>query len=719
WNDNKLSHENPSKVHDTIVFFEPSLQNERYYYNEETAVWIKSGENYVKYRGAKPTTTDGNTYYREYVVFEGTNIVKYHEEMSDITIGALTEENRNADNTWDVPAGTVHRILEPYNVEKADKTLTATLDYVSYPVIEEIPEKHSFHIGAILGNNGRLAVDIPQGIKISKTVDNTLYGTQDTYTFRITANGISGDFEAYGVDTNGKLTLDTVTFENGVADVYLKSDESIYIVDLPYGVGYTVNEIIGGKYAVKSLTINGVVQNGAAANFVVEQNKITDVVFENTLVVNTGTIVVSKEIVHDNDINYNDDQTYTFEWYNINTPNDKHIFTIKADETEIISNLNPGKYVVNEINIPAGYTPRNNNIEVIVPDTASAVVPVHFVNDYKPDDVKPLGVVVSGTKTLSGRAWRQGDSFTFKLQQLSGANWVDIAERTVAYGDASYDYKFDFSNDADLKDYALSSVGTHRFRVIEVIPDTKLGGVTYDETYSYFNIIVTDETMDGYLEVKEVKALSPATATQSGTSWNVDADFTNSYVATVGDTLVITIDKTVTDKVGANTGKDGFTFGLYTEGGTNPIVTSEPTDESGKTTINLTLPASSAGHEYAFEIREIIPEEKVNGMIYVEEPYKVTIKVIDNLEGTVTAVVVTPEAEVEGITASFENIYDPADAVVTLEGTKVMEGRDFDANEFTFELYKDGETIPKLATNNSKASGGGFKFESLTFTSIG
>lgn len=719
WNDDKLSHENPPKVHDTIVFFEPSLQNERYYYNEETAVFIKSGDTYVKYKGDMPKAGDGNTYYREYVVFEGTNIVKYYEVMSDATIGVLKAENQNSDTTWDVPAGTVHRILEPYNLEKEDKTLTETIPYVRYPVIEQIPQKDSFYVGEILGNNGRIAMEIPQGIKISKSVDNTLYGTDDTYTFTVTSNGLSGEYKAYTQDAEGNLTLDTVTFQSGTATVSIKAGEAIYIVDLPYDANYTVTEVINGKYAVKSLTVNGVAQSGVIANFTVEQQKLTDVKFENTLVVNTGTMVVSKEIVYDSNISYNDDQTYTFEWYNVNDPENKKTFTIKASETEIISGLNPGDYIVNEINIPAGYTPKNNNIKVTVPDTAASVVPVHFVNDYVPKDVKPVGIEVSGTKTLSGRDWREGDSFTFKLQQLQGANWVDLAQRTVAYGDADYSYKFDFTNDAELKDLALSSVGNHRFRVIEVIPETKLGGVTYDEVYHYFDVIVTDETMDGYLEVKEVTALSPATATQSGSVWNVDADFTNTYAATAGDNLVITIDKTVTDKVGASTGKDGFTFGLYTEGGTNPIVVSGPTDKDGKAEINLTFPASSAGKEYAFEIREIVPEDKVNGMIYVEEPYKINIKVIDNFDGTVTAVIVTPEEEVEGITVDFENVYDPADAVVTLEGTKVMEGRDFAANEFTFELYKDGETTPKLATNDSKASGGGFKFEDLTFDAIG
>ncbi len=725
WSDDKLSHENPSKTEDTIVFFEPSLQNERYYYAEETAVYVNTGSAtnpvYTRYSGAMPTATDGNTYYREYAVFVGNDIEFWHEEMSADTISVLTAENQNSDGTWDIPMGTVHRVLEPYNLEKADKTLTATLDYVRYPVIEEIPEKDSFYIGSLLGNNGRIAVDIPQGIKIAKVVDETLYGTNETFNFTVSADGVSGEFEAYKELVDGTLTYAPVTFTGGTANVSMKAGEAVYLLGLNEAE-YTVTEIIGGDYKVSSITVNGVAQAGTtAASVTVEQFKLGEVVFENTLDVADNTIVISKEIVHDSALTYNSEQEYTFEFYNKATPNDKETFKIKASETKTFSGLVDGTYVVNEINIPAGYAPRNNNIEVEV--NADVVVPVHFINDYTPAQIKPVNLEVSGTKTLDGRDWKEGDSFSFKLQKLEGANWVDIAERTVAYGDSDYSYMFDFDVDADLTNVALTTAGTHYFRIFEVVPAQELGGVTYDSDYRYFHINVTDVTMDGYLEIDSVEAGTAVTVTTTGSGanvvWNVDADFTNTYAATGADDIVVTIDKTVTDRVGAGTGKDGFTFGLYTVGGTTPIMESEPTDQNGHTAFNLTFPATAVGRTYNLEIREIVPENKVEGMIYVETPVPVTIKIVDNLDGTVTAVVETDTADLEGITVDFENVYDPADAEVTLSGTKVMEGRDFDANEFTFELYEDGNSVPKLATNKSKANGGTFTFEKLTFDSIG
>ncbi len=740
WSDGNLTHENPSHTEDTIVFFEPSLQNERYYYAEETAVYVKTGSgetdaDYTLYNGAKPAADDGNTYYRRYVVFEATGaatangipakVVPHYEVMSDATIGVLTDANRNPNGTWDVPAGTVHRVLEPYNLEKADKNLTQTLDYVRYPVIEEIPDRDGFYVGSLLGNNGRLAMDIPQGVRITKNVDNTLYGTDNTYTFDVTAAVADGDYEAYREAADGTLTAATVSFANGAAQITLKAGESLYILGIDENTAVTVSELINGDYKVAAITVDGTAQNGTAQT-TVPLHDLTEIVFTNTLVVNDGTIVVSKEVViNDPALNENADQLYTFKWYNKATPNDFETFSIKASETKRLTGLTLGAtYVIEEIDIPNGYTPNETAIEITMPNEAQAVRAAHFTNVYKSTEVKPINVTVSGTKTLRGRDWKAGDSFTFKLQVLHGASWIDLAERTVAYNAAdNYDYTFNFADDAELRDLAIEIAGVHYFRVIEVVPTAKLGGVTYDEAYRYFSVTVTDADMNGALEIASVNGVAPVTVSSDNSGatvkWAVDVDFTNTYTASGTDDLVITIDKTVTDNVGANTGKDGFTFGLYTVGGTSPIVTSEPTDANGHTSLTLSFPAAYVGHVYNFEIREIVPENKLEGMDYDPAVYPVTIKIVDNLDGTVTAVISTPAADVEGISFGFTNVYDPADAEVTLVGTKVMDGRDFNANEFTFELYKDGETVPKLATNDSKANGGKFTFETLKFGTIG
>lgn len=726
WNDDKLTHQNPNNSQNTLVFFAPSVQNERYYYSEETAVYVKNGENYVLYKGAKPTATDGNTYFRKYAVFVGTGsavdgkipaeIQWKYEIMSNDTISALTDASQNADNSWDVPSGTVYRMLEPYNVVKSSND-TGTLEYVRYPVIQTETTHNHIHVGSFLGNNGRIAVDIPQGIKVAKTVDDTLYGTDNTYEFTLSAN-LSGEYKAYYEYADGTLSKETVVrFTSNKATVNLKAGEAVYILGIVPNTAITVNEEINGMYKVSKITADGTVQN-STANYTatVKAEALTEVVFENTLVVHDGTIVVSKEVNKDENIPYNNDHEFTFEVYPVGDYAARQTFKIKAGESHTLSGLIPGDYIVNEIDLPNGFAPQQNLVTVTADN--DIVATAHFINDYTPDAVKPT-LVVTGTKTLTGRNWKPGDEFEFMLEMLDGVDWVNIAKngetRTVKYGDTSYDYIFDFANDSDLFDFEFTSVGTHWFRIREVIPQNKLGGVTYDELYRYFNVVVTDATMDGKLEVSAVNANAPITVSKANNTYTVDADFTNVYAPIGADELIITIDKTVTDNVGSGKGKEGYVFGLFTETGTEPIVTSLPTDTNGNTKIDLSFPATVVGKTYNFKIKEIVPEDKLLGMTYDPTVYDISITIYDNLDGTVTAKVGYENSSSEGLNLSFTNVYKPAEVEVIIEGNKILEGRTLKADEFTFELYEDS-TLKDTATN---AANGDFAFDKLTFEEVG
>lgn len=730
WNDDKLTHKNPNNSQNTLVFFAPSVQNERYYYSEETAIYVKNGVEYVLYKGAKPTTTDGRAYFRKYAVFVGNGLTvngktpakiewKY-EEISADTIGVLNDDCKNADNSWDVPAGTVHRVLDPYNLKKVENT-TDTLEYVRYPVIQTETTHNHIHIGSFLGNNGHISVDIPQGIKLTKTVDDTLFGTTEKFTFEIESN-ISQleDATLYYEDAAGKLAKVEPVVNGGKLTVQLKAGESVYVLGLEARSVVAVTEKINGDYKVSKLTVNDSMLPIATDNMntTIVAGSITEIEFENTLVVNDGTIVVSKEVKHDENITYNNDHEFTFEVYPVGNYAARQTFKIKAGESHTLSGLVPGDYIVNEIEaeLPAGFAPQQNRVTVTADN--NVVATAHFINDYTPNAVKP-SFVVTGTKEITGRDWQTGDEFEFAIEMLDGANWVKVtkngANRKVKYGDAAYDYKFDFANDSDLSHFEFTKVGTYWFRVYEVVPNEKLGGMTYDELYRYFSVVVTDATMDGKLEIASIVANAPATVTKTNNVDTVEVNFNNVYAPTGADELVISIDKTVVDNAGTGKGKDGYIFGLFTVDGTEPIVTSLPTDINGKTTINLSFPATVVGNTYNFKIKEIVPEDKLLGMNYDPVVYDVTIRIVDNLDGTITALVDYNNNTSEGINFTFTNVYNPADAEVVIEGNKVLEGRNLAANEFTFELY-NGSTLVDDAKNNAN---GDFAFDKLTFNEIG
>ncbi|MBQ3058057.1 MAG: VWA domain-containing protein [Clostridia bacterium] len=732
WNDDNLTHINPNNTQDTLVFFAPSVQNERYYYAEETAVYINNGTDtnpdYVLYKGAMPIKTDGKDYYRRYAVFKGTGsevdgiipaeIEWKFEIISDTTLDTLTESCKNTDNSWDIPSGTVHRVLEPYNIEKTENK-TGSLKYSLYPTLQTKSTHNHIHIGAFLGNNGVLTVDIPQGIKLTKTVDDSLFGTNDYFTFELDSNGFDlTGATFYHEDVNGVLNEIVPTISGGKPVVKIKANESVYVLGIDSGTAIAIKEEINGNYKVSKITVNGsalpLAVNDMSTTIVAD--KLTEVEFENTLVVNDGTIVISKEVNHDSGIPYNNAHEFEFEVYPVGNYAARQTFKIKAGDSYTLTGLAPGDYIVNEIeaNLPDGFAPQQNLVTVTADN--NIVATAHFINDYTPTAVKPA-LVVSGTKTLNGRAWQSGDEFEFALEIQEGTEWHAVGNTRKVSVNTVKDYVFDFANDADLQNFEFDKVGTYWLRVREVIPVNKLGGVTYDEYYRYFSVVVTDATMDGKLEVSAVNAVTPATVTNTSSKYTVDIDFTNTYAPTGADELIVTIDKNVDDKVGAQKGKDGYVFGIFTENGTTPIVTTAPTDANGKTSFDLSFPATTVGNVYHFKVKEIVPEDKLLGMDYDPKVYDLTIKIVDNLDGTISAVVDLGTTTSDTTNFSFTNVYNPDAVEVTLSGKKQLEGRGLTANEFTFELFEDGNTTAiDTATNDAN---GIFTFGKLTFDQIG
>lgn len=731
WNDDNLTHENPNNSEDTLVFFAPSLQNERYYYSEETAIFINNGTDanpsYAIYKGDMPKVGDGKTYYRRYAVFVGTgNAVEgkipakiewKYEPISDTTLGVLTDECKNNDNSWDVLAGTIHRILEPYNVEKTEN-LTGTLDYVSYPTIQTQNTHNHIHVGEFLGNNGRLAVDIPQGIKLTKTVDDTLYGISDYFTFEIESD-IADLSKAtlYHEDVNGKLTKIVPLMNGEKLIVKIKANESVYVLGIDTGAIVAVKEIISGQYKVSKITVNDsvspIVSDNINTNILADS--LTEIEFENTLVVNDGTIVVSKEVNHDSNIPYNSDHEFEFEVYPVGNYAARVTFKIKAGESHTLSGLAEGDYIVNEINLPDGFAPKQNLVTITAQNTVVATA--HFVNDYTPEAVKPA-LVVGGTKNFTGRDWKAGDEFEFVLEIQDGNVWKAVGNtRKVNFNSAVKDYKFDFINDVDLQGFEFNKVGTYQFRIREVIPANKLGGVTYDEYYRYFSVVVSDATMDGKLEIANVIATTHTSVSKANNIYTVDADFNNVYAPVGFDDLIITVNKSVTDNAGTNKGKDGYVFGIYTEDEKTLIIATEPTDANGKTQFNLSFPASVAGRTYNFKVKEIVPEDKLLGMDYDPKVYDLTIKIIDNLDGTISAVIDLGNTTSDTTNFSFTNVYNPDSIDVVLSGNKQLEGRELAANEFSFEIYEQGNNNPIEVVKND--ANGIFTFSKLTFDAIG
>ena len=744
----------PHEQHETtIAGFTPSLENERFYYTTDTPILVKNGDNYVKVTDANHTIdTNGEYYHALYTFREGVSTpVIVYERVSEETLKIVKEKGWKADydnganaskGAWIVPIGTVYRELSEFRVHKtenADGTYgeTNSIHYSAYRYVTatnasyEIDQKH--------GNNGLLTVAPAQGIKLSKTVEAAVPGTEDTaFKFRITLKNADGSAFSGNVktliteldSTEGTL-VDTAV--NGSYTVDLKANQTFYMTNLPAGTTYTIEEITdSGVYKVKTVHVDGLGIAGVVAAGTVETKKIDDVLFLNTAKTH-GNLIISKELYdeHNNAVNSNAeftaevtltnstaavDGTYEIQTAvgkgSVTVTGGKFRVTLKAGEAISINKLPEGTaYTVTEISIPTGFAQNTEMSTGLVGEiTEETSAEAKLVNTYKPTATN-LNGDVEIIKTLSGRNWKNGESYKFKVEMLSPEHKT-LATLNIGADTADKKASLSLSNEQ------FTKAGTYQFRITETLET--VGGVTFDSAERRFNVVVEDTGLDGTLDIVSVTDVMNTTVTQSAGKYTVSANFNNVYAPTTVKELTISVNKAMQEN---NFALNGFRFGLFENvSDTEAVDTSTLTDASGNAEfiIGFTPTDAEGGKTYTYYIKEIAGN--IPGMSYTTAAYKVVISFTDNLDGTVTPSykLYNADTEAEVSEAVFTNSYDPTDAVVVLSGNKILEGnRVQNANEFEFNLYEtdssyaiEGKT-PIQSVKNS--SDGGFIFDALVY----
>lgn len=315
---------------------------------------------------------------------------------------------------------------------------------------------------------------------------------------------------------------------------------------------------------------------------------------------------------------------------------------------------------------------------------------VAFANSYATDEEATLegAVNLTGTKTLQGRDWLDDDSFTFLLAQTEGnkdAVRMPAETAVVVQGNYSDGAAVPFA----FGDIVFTEAGDYAFTISEQQPGSdgfvgNTGGMTYDDHVVTISVSVADNG-EGKLE-----------ATVTGVDGN--NNWTNVYKAggedkpgilSGAENLVVT--KVIEGREWLDT--DAFTFTLAADE-SNPDGVTMPTETT------LTINASSENHQaafgditfanpgnYKFTVTETAGD--IEGMTYDTTAHVVEVSVVDNEDGTLTASVVSPIVAKD---LTFTNTYEPTGEVVVepTEGefqlTKVLEGKKWDGDEFTFEL---------------------------------
>ncbi len=311
----------------------------------------------------------------------------------------------------------------------------------------------------------------------------------------------------------------------------------------------------------------------------------------------------------------------------------------------------------------------------IITDADNAVVntegnelAVTFTNSYTPDEAV-LDIDFVNKEMISNvdtRKLEEGE-FEFAIYQLDENG--NRKATPVAIGTNNADGKVTFT-----PSFTYEKVGgPYFYDIVELKPESAPDYITYDMTVYRVSVYVTDE--NGKLEARYVLENTA----------NDTITFSNKYIAQPAK-LTISGNKTIS---GRNLTENDFQFILTNTVTNEALYTSNA--ESGTNTSAFVFPEITyyeAG-TYTYTVREYNPTEEFerfyDGVIYDNTVFEVTVTVLDNEEGQLTA-----SYTVNGSNGdiSFQNAYTPTPVDVQIEGFKAMHGRNIlETDEFTFELF--------------------------------
>ncbi len=318
---------------------------------------------------------------------------------------------------------------------------------------------------------------------------------------------------------------------------------------------------------------------------------------------------------------------------------------------------------------------------------------VTFTNTYAPEE--GTSATIEAEKALTGRDLADGE-FTFELYHVDGEG----KERLVATATNDADGKILFT-----RTYAPTVLNgadsiTLQYVIREV--DNRLGGVTYDGTVFRVKVTITDNK-DG--------TISSAVTYEGLEEGQTVPEFSNAYDAK--DTIYTPVaSKILENRVMED---NEFSFVVRDTTAQQNVVSTGTSKADG--TVAFSAIGYSAAGTYRYTIHEV--KGNLSGVTYTEKVYYLTVTVVDNGDGTMTATgeYFTDAACTQKVDkAVFTNVYTPDSVSIQLQANKVLTGRDMEDSEFSFVAEMLDGTV--MATGSNVAAGDG-QSAAIIFSAIG
>ena len=512
----------------------------------------------------------------------------------------------------------------------------------------------------------------------SITFDNITVDKAGTFKYTIT--------ETKGTDKTITYSDKTIT----ATVVVVEKDNALVVEQATYSDGQTgTDTFTNKKEAPKTESVKATLQVNKLLKEGETSLPLTDDQFEFVLKEGNNTLETAKNkangTVTFKDLSYSEEGTHTYT-ITENKGTDASINYSTQSITATVDVKKANDKLVATVTYSGGDAEKGDTFT----NTKTPPTPV-------PPTVKPTTAQFKAKKVLAinGSSDRtlKANEFTFLLKDQNGT-LVD----TKTNGE---------NGDILFNPVTFNEAGTFTYTIVEQKPATPESAITYDESVHTVTVTVTkDETGQLNADVQyDGKKDTPT--------------FTNTYTppAPVPPTVKPTTAQFKAKKVLAINGSSDrtlkaneFTFLLKDQNGT--LVDTKTNGENGDILFNP-VSFNEAG-TFTYTIAEQKPATPESAITYDEAVHTVTVTVTKDATGQLSADV---QYDGKKDTPTFTNTYTPPTPPTPSEKqittSKILEGRDLQGGEFSFNLLDENGTVLQTKQN---AADGTVTFDAIAYT---
>lgn len=256
----------------TVANFEPSKDNSYYYFTSDTPIYTDEACTQRAHQVVK-----GNTYWYKYSYYEMTNagsgaveekekVISFSGADAEAIEGSIGVDSQGA--YFKAGIARLTHLNELYKAKTSNNTGTA-IDVLNPKWVG------AGQVGSYLGNNGKLSVDLPGTLAVTKQLEVPDGYSADDFandSFEFTINmpdAATKSFSAVVKNANGDKVGDafTLTFDGeGKAKHDLKAGETLCVYGLAGGWSYTVTESDRAGFAQVGTDLTGAIAAGETVN---------------------------------------------------------------------------------------------------------------------------------------------------------------------------------------------------------------------------------------------------------------------------------------------------------------------------------------------------------------------------------------------------------------------------------------------------------------------